>query len=293
MSARTTEVNHEELKKILMQAAQNQEKTPIIISGNVGIGKSAVVMDFAKEWSKMLEKEGVRGIAWVGDQGYGLKEHLSILVINLEHMTGIDLERSELFKVSEEGYGVLLFRNLESATKDVRERALKLMRERELTGVFAKARVPDKWIVVGTVNTNIEPLEKVIEPAALSDFKAYHLNPPTKDEWIKYNMTHETSHPLVSKFVAEFPKDTRIYDFDPSNLHERRLTPRALSLLAKKLNMLETAGVDQRSADYLKSVRMEAEAALGTVWAKKFVEFCRKTLEEAEAKTSQRRKVSV
>jgi len=262
-----------------------------MIWGGIGIGKSTTIKRFAEWWLEHLRNKGVelKGIArYKESENYGISEYLSLADIRLSQYMAVDFRGMpdkdlkkirkgekptpitrwnimELVAVEEDSYGIMFFDELNLGTEEAQKAALEIILDRRVGGV----KIPDTWVIVAAGNTTWHTggTSEFLVIQLMDRLGHYYLRPPTADEWIRYNMQYEIPHPIVTAFVKEHAGRGVMYDVDPNALYLRKSTPRSLSTLAKKLNMIEWAGIEQGSKEFERALIYEAQSTIGAHWA--------------------------
>lgn len=290
------EIDHDYLFNVVLKRQAIAIDKKIIppsemIWGGIGIGKSTTIERFAKWWLEHLKNKGIdlKGIArYRESEQYGRSGYLSLADIRLSQYLAVDFRGipdkdlkkihkeeepmpitrwnvMDLVAVEEDSYGIMFFDELNLGAEEAQKAALEIILDRRVGGV----KIPDTWVIIAAGNTTWHTggTSEFLIIQLMDRLGHYYLRPPTADEWIRYNMQYEIPHPIVTAFVKEHAGRGVMYDVDPNALYLRKSTPRSLSMLAKKLNMTEWAGIEQGSKEFEKVLVYEAQSTIGAHWA--------------------------
>ena len=189
----------EDVKYIIEAAAMSDDA--VIIEGDAGLGKSAIVKQFATENNYHIETlflshnevGDLVGIPRVIEMGEALITSWSI---------PIWLQR--MYQASNSGKRCVLFLDeLNRAPIDVRQSALQLVLERQIHEHILPVTNGVRTLVVAAINPADKYQVDELDPALLDRFLHITVEPDAK-AWLNW-ARKEKINPIVRDFITEFP----------------------------------------------------------------------------------------
>jgi len=184
----------------------------ILIAGNHGIGKSAIVKQVAEEQGipcidfRLSQNDvgDLKGMPFhvSGRTIFALPEFFPIKeadAIELKELLGLSKDIS-LGRYGDRG--ILFLDEINRANREVQQAAFELVLDRRLN----LRSLPDGWRVVAAINGN-SGIYNVndMEPALLSRFCLIDLN-PTHQEWLEWAVKDNEIHDSIVQFIRKKPE---------------------------------------------------------------------------------------
>lgn len=237
------EVNHAQLKNLMKRAYET--KTPLMIHGTTGIGKSDSVRAVAKEIAKEKRMEYVEN--GVDKNKFGMID-IRISQLDPSDLRGIpDLNREEQTTkwlspnwLPKEGQGILFFDEINLAPPSIQGAAYQLILDRRL-GEYC---LPDGWMIMGAGN-RMEDRANVFEMSVPLKNRFIHcsLRTPDVESWTDWALSKGIDTRIVSYLQMEgsnlfrFPKpDSKDHAFP---------TPRSWMIVSRLIKGLKS-GEEER-----------------------------------------------
>jgi hypothetical protein len=208
----------------------------VLMGGNHGIGKSAVVKYFSQQIMPGLVKElfneepeevgfvdirlsqndvgDLKGIPYRinGTTFFAPPNWFPVHPEDSARMTKwLDSVDETFNSLSDQKYGVLFLDELNRASREVLQCAFELVLDRRLNGI----RIPDTWLVVAAINDNQEIYQvEQMDPALANRFHNIQFRPSAEDwfEWARPEVDAGRMHGAVLDYLVSH--DTKL---DPSD----------------------------------------------------------------------------
>lgn len=218
------EINHKDLKTRIRVAYHT--KQPLFIKGTMGIGKSAVVEEIAKELAEELGmdfvnngwEEGKFGFIDTRLSQYEPTDLRGVPVPDLKNGTTNWLKPTTIPKGK--SAGIWFFDELNLANHSVQAAAYQIIRDRQIDDV----KIPDDWLILSAGNGSEDKANIFEMPAPLSNrFTHVELRKPNVDEWCEW-ATQKGIHRDVISFLQFKP--SYLHKFDNNVDEDAFATPR-------------------------------------------------------------------
>ena len=228
-----TDVNHKDLKMRLRVAYHT--KQPLFIKGTMGIGKSAVVEELARELAEELGMEFVSNGWEEGKFGF-IDTRLSqyeptdlrgVPVPDLKEGTTNWLKPKTIPRGN--SCGIWFFDELNLANHSVQAAAYQIIRDRKIDDM----KIPDGWLVISAGNGSEDKANVFDMPAPLSNrFTHVELKKPSVDDWCEW-ATRVAIHRDVIAFLQFKP--SYLHKFDTNIDEDAFATPRTWEMVSTHL----------------------------------------------------------
>lgn len=216
------QINHNELKKAIERAYER--KVPLFVWGTMGIGKSSVIREFAKENKldfvdvriSQLEPSDLRGLP---------------TTVNGEVTKW--LPPSWLPKSNSDSKGILFFDEINLAPPSIMASTMQLVLDRRL-GDYT---LPDGWVIISAGN-RIEDKGNVFEMSMplCNRFSHLELGIPSVENWSAWAVNRGIDGRIVS--FLNF-KPSRLFSFDNKAKDKAFATPRSWEFCSRLIEGLD------------------------------------------------------
>lgn len=236
----TSKLKHSQLKNLILRVYD--AKLPLFIWGTMGIGKSEIVKDTAKQISQANnlifldgDSDGIESFGFIDVRISQLdpsdlrglptiEKNVNGEAINTKWITPNWLPKDK------DGAGILFLDELNLAMPSIQNACYQLILDRKI-GDYS---LPDGWIVVSAGNTSDDKAYVFDMSAPLSNrFIHAKLEPPTLQEWTNWAMDKNIKPEIIS-FLQYKPH--YLYKFDSKNKEKSFATPRMWFYVNKLLS---------------------------------------------------------
>jgi len=195
-------VKHEELKDLVKKYYRTAKKRSVWIWGTIGIGKSDMVEDTARELAKEEKLEFIKDV---------MDEDKFVLMdVRLSQIDGTDLKGIP-FKSKDgnatkwllpdwlprnpKSKGILFFDEMNLATDDVQSSAYSLMYDHKI----GSYRLPKGWLCVSAGNRIVD-VQNVFETSKALENRFGHceLEVPSNEEWKDWALDHDVDKRVIA-----------------------------------------------------------------------------------------------
>ncbi|HEY5631632.1 MAG TPA: MoxR family ATPase [Nitrososphaeraceae archaeon] len=232
-----TEVTHVQLSSILKH--YYRQRIPVFVWGTLGIGKSSIIKQVAKDLSVEFGQGFIEGEP-DGEEKFGF---IDVRISQLEpsDLRGLpNIINDDNTKVTkwiipnwlprnEKSKGILFFDELNLAPPSIQASCYQLILDRRL----GDYKLPDGWFIISAGNTINDKANVFDLPSPLANrFTHLNLKIPSKDEWVNWGMNNNINSWILG--FMEF-KPSFLYKFDKSNKDKAFPTPRSWEYVSKLL----------------------------------------------------------
>lgn len=227
----TAKINHIELGEHIRKAYKTQ--VSLFVKGTMGIGKSAVIKETAKE---IADDEGMEFIDGWADGKFGLID-IRLSQFNPEDLKGLPMfnqkDKTTEWLLPEilprSGKGIIFFDELNLATPSIQAAAYQLILDRKL-GTY---KLPDGWAIISAGNGTEDKANTYELPAPLANrFAHTELSPPSIDDWTAWATKNNINNNIISYLNWKF---SNLYKFDSNSNDVAFPTPRSWTFASKMI----------------------------------------------------------
>lgn len=224
------EVNHKQLKTLLKIAYKT--KQPLFVKGTMGIGKSAIVQDVAKEIASEMEmdfvangwEDGKFGLIDMRLSQYEPTDLRGCPIPDLKNETTAWLKPKTIPRGNSSG--IIFFDELNLANHSVQAAAYQIIRDRQIDDM----KLPDGWLVISAGNGSEDKANIFDMPAPLANrFTHCELKKPSADEWCEWAAQNNISNDIIT--YIQF-KPSNLHNFNPDKDNDAFPTPRSWEMLS-------------------------------------------------------------
>ena len=236
-------INHKQLRDVLKIAYK--ARTPLMIHGTMGIGKSQSVREVCREIAEDGKLEFYDN-EMDGDKAFCFID-VRISQLDPSDLRGLPsiqdgsttwLPPSWLPK-HPKSRGILFFDELNLAPPSIQASAYQLILDRRL----GEYRLPDGWIIISAGNTSDDRASIFELPAPLANrFIHIELSVPTKDEWTEWALANNVNGNIISFLEL---KPSFLYTFNKNNKDKAFATPRTWEYTNRLMNISGTRNFDE------------------------------------------------
>lgn len=257
-------VNHKELKQDVMVAYET--KTPLMVWGAVGIGKSETIRQVASDIAKSFELEVSENANEEGKFGF-----LDVRISQLEpsDLRGLPIQDTETATTkwlfpnwlpkNKDSKGILFFDELNLSPPSIQAVAYQLILDRRI-GDYV---LPDGWVIISAGNRSEDKCHVFEMSSALCNrFIHTELNVPSVEEWTNWASTNDIDGRVIA--FLNF-KQNSLYMADSKLKQKSFPTPRSWTFCSRLI----------KGRKYNKDVERLVSSAVGDGTSKEFIGFLR------------------